>query len=257
MSASRPLALITGARRGIGRACGEALARDGFDIAATDLVADEDAASAMASFTELGATAEFYRHDVADVASHGALVAKALQRFGRLDCFVGNAGRGAALRADLLALTPENYDAVLNVNLRGAVFLTQEVAKAMLTQGDKGAPRCIIGVTSISAQMASPERAEYCISKAGLSMALANFALRLAPERIAVFEIRPGIIRTPMTAPVAAHYDAAIAGGLTPAMRWGEPDDVGRAVAALASGRFAFATGSIINVDGGMSVARL
>jgi NAD(P)-dependent dehydrogenase (short-subunit alcohol dehydrogenase family) len=252
----KPVALVTGAKRGIGRACGEALARAGFDIAATDLALDEQCVEARLSFTRNGANAEFFANDVADVASHAELVEAVARRFGGLDCLVNNAGRGAVQRGDLLELSPENFDVVMNVNLRGAMFLTQAAAKAMLARPASG-PRSIITVTSVSAEMASPERADYCVSKAGLSMAMRNFALRLAPHGIAVFEVRPGVVRTDMTAPFAERYDAAIGGGLVPAGRWGEPGDVAEAVAGLASGRFAFATGSVISVDGGLSLPRL
>ncbi len=181
-----------------------------------------------------------------------------MTRFRRLDCVVNNAGRGAVVRGgDMLDLQPENYDIVMSVNLRGTLFLTQALAKAMLAQGETGHPRSIITITSASAEMASPDRADYCVSKAGLSMAMRNFAVRLAPEGIAVFEVRPGIIRTELTAPVAGRYDERIADGLVPAGRWGEPSDVGDAVAGLASGKFGFATGSIIRVDGGLLIPRL
>ena len=253
----RPLALITGARRGIGRACGEALARSGFDIAATDLVIDEAAAEAQAAFEAAGARVAFFTHDVSRIDTHASLVASVLERFERLDCLVNNAGRGAILRGDLLDLKPENFDAVMDVNLRGALFLTQAVARAMIGAGSGDHPRSIVTITSVSAEMVSPERAEYCVSKAALSMAVKAFAVRLAPEGIAVFEVRPGIIRTDMTAPVAGRYDEAIAGGLVPARRWGEAADVAAVVAGLASGRFAFATGSVIAADGGLSLPRL
>jgi NAD(P)-dependent dehydrogenase (short-subunit alcohol dehydrogenase family) len=252
----RPVALVTGARRGIGRACGEKLAAAGFDIAATDLVLDEACEEARQSFAQGGAKAAFFAHDLADVATHAKLVDDVMTRFGRLECLVNNAGRGAAKRDDVLDLSPENFDLVMNVNLRGTLFLTQAVAKAMLA-APAPQPRSIITITSVSAAMASPERTDYCISKAGLSMAMQNFALRLAPHGIAVFEVRPGIIRTDMTAPVAGRYDEAIGAGLVPMKRWGEPDDVAQAVAGLASGRFAFATGSVIAADGGLSLPRL
>jgi NAD(P)-dependent dehydrogenase (short-subunit alcohol dehydrogenase family) len=145
----------------------------------------------------------------------------------------------------------------MNVNLRGTLFLTQAAAKAMLEQGAGSHPRAIVAITSVSAALASPERADYCVSKAGLSMAMQNFALRLASHGIAVFEVRPGIIRTDMTAPVAEKYDEAIGDGLVPMARWGEPADIGDVVAGLASGRFAFATGSVISADGGLSLPRL
>ena len=258
MSASpRPVALVTGARRGIGRACGEALARAGFDIAATDLVVDAAAHEAREAFEAAGASAAFFTHDVAKIESHAALVASVLERFDCVDCLVSNAGRGAVLRGDLLDLAPENFDAVMSVNLRGALFLTQSVARAMIAGGEPKHPRSIVAITSVSAELVSPERAEYCVSKAGLSMAMKAFAVRLAPENIAVFEVRPGIIRTDMTAPVAGRYDEAIASGLVPARRWGEAADVGAIVAGLASGQFAFATGSVVAVDGGLSLPRL
>ena len=154
-------------------------------------------------------------------------------------------------------ITPDNFDAVMNVNLRGTLFLTQAAAKAMLKAAPAAHPRSIVTITSVSAALASPERADYCVSKAGLSMAMRNFSLRLAPHGIAVFEVRPGIIRTDMTAPVASRYDEAIGSGLVPMSRWGEPADIGDAVAGLASGRFAFATGSVISADGGLSLPRL
>lgn len=257
MNASRPVALVTGARRGIGRACGEALARTGFDIAATDLAIDRVALEAQAAFEMAGARTEFSTHDLAALESHAGLVDSVLQRFGRLDCLVNNAGRGAVARGDLLDLKPENFDAVMDVNLRGSLFLTQAAARAMLAVRDADHPRSIVTITSVSAELVSPDRAEYCISKAGLSMAMKAFAARLAPEGIAVFEVRPGIIRTDMTAPVAGRYDDLISGGLVPARRWGEAADVGAIVANLASGQFAFATGSIVAADGGLSLSRL
>ena len=194
--------------------------------------------------------------DIADLGGHAALVDAALNAFGRIDCLVNNAGVGAVVRGDLLDLEPENFDRTLGINLRGTVFLSQAVAKAMLAMpGDHA--KSIITITSVSAEMASLERPEYCISKAGLSMWVKNLALRLAPENIGVFEVRPGIIRTDMTSGVTAKYDALIEGGLVPAKRWGEAADIGAVVAALAGGRFGFSTGSIINVDGALSVPRL
>ena len=184
------------------------------------------------------------------------MVDVALSAFGRIDCLVNNAGVGAAVRGDLLDLKPENFDRALGINLRGTVFLSQAVAKAMLaTPNDQ--PKSIITITSVSAEMASPERADYCISKAGLSMWVKTLALRLAAENIGVFEVRPGIIRTDMTAGVTAKYDALIDSGLVPAKRWGEAVDIGAVVATLAGGKLGFSTGSIINVDGALSVPRL
>lgn len=252
---NRPVAIVTGGLRGIGRGCAEALAEAGFDLLITDLADDapEDFAGDM---TARGAALAYCRSDISDLASHAGVVAAAMDSFGRIDCLVNNAGIGAPVRGDLLDIEPANFDRVMAVNLRGTLFLTQAVARAMLQQPADG-PRAIITVTSVSAELASPERADYCISKAGLSMWVRTLALRLAAEKIAVFEVRPGIIRTDMTAAVSTKYDALIDGGLVPIRRWGETGDVGATVAALAGGRLGFATGSVINVDGALSVPRL
>lgn len=250
-----PVALITGASRGIGLACAEALAGDGFDLVAADLGPSPSEALVEAAARH-GRRLSYQAFDLADLSTHGAVVQSAFDIFGRLDCLVNNAGIGAPVRGDLLDLSPENFDTVVGVNLRGTVFFSQAAAKAMLANASDR-PRSIVTVTSVSAEAASPERSDYCVSKAGLSMWVKNLALRLAAEGIGVFEVRPGIVRTDMTAGVAARYDALIAGGLVPARRWGEAGDIGAAVAALASGRFAFATGSIINADGALSVPRL
>ncbi|MGX5801758.1 3-ketoacyl-ACP reductase [Bradyrhizobium sp. Arg314] len=252
---TRPAAIITGGARGIGLACAEALADAGFDILIAD-IAEKPGDSLAFNITGRGAEFAYHRCDIADLAGHAALAKAAIGAFGHIDCLVNNAGVGAVVRGDLLELKPENFDRALNINLRGTVFLSQAVAKAMLG-APAGSARSIITITSVSAAMASPERADYCISKAGLSMWVKNLALRLAAENIGVFEVRPGIIRTDMTAGVSAKYDALIEGGLVPARRWGEAADIGGVVAALASGKFGFSTGSVIDVDGALSVPRL
>lgn len=252
---TRPAAIVTGGARGIGLACVEALAGDGFDILIADL-AEQAPDELAANITARGAEFAYVRCDIANLEDHTALVDAAIRAFSRIDCLVNNAGIGAVVRGDLLELKPENFDRALDVNLRGTVFLSQAVAKAMLA-APSNHPRSIITITSVSADMASPERADYCISKAGLSMWVKNLALRLAPENIGVFELRPGIIRTDMTASVSAKYDALIDSGLVPAKRWGEASDIGAAVATLAAGKLGFSTGSIINVDGALSVPRL
>jgi 3-oxoacyl-[acyl-carrier protein] reductase len=252
----RPVALVTGARRGIGRAIAAALAAEGFDLAITDVV--EEAGETLAALRAHGAeAAAFFRSDLADLAGHPALLAQVVDRFGRVDCLVNNAGMGAVARGDPLDLTPENFDRVIAVNLRGTVFLTQHVARWMLAHPAPERPRSIVHVTSVSAALASPERLDYCISKAGLAMWSKGLALRLAPEGVAVFDVRPGIVRTDMTAGVAEAYDRRIADGLVPARRWGEGRDIATVVAALARGEFAFATGSVIDVDGGLGIPRL
>ncbi|MCT7377366.1 3-ketoacyl-ACP reductase [Chelativorans salis] len=252
---SRPAAIVTGGLRGIGRVIAEALAAEGFDLTVTD-VREKGVAEVRAAVEACGAGFAFHQADISDLADHPKLVEAALGAFGRIDCLVNNAGIASPARGDLLDLKPENFDRVMAVNLRGTVFLTQAVVKAMLKRS-AGHPRSIVNITSVSAEMASPERADYCMSKAGLAMWTRNLALRLADENIAVFEVRPGIIRTEMTAGVAEKYDRLIAEGLVPARRWGEPEDVGRAVAGLATGRFGFATGTVVNLDGALSVPRL
>ena len=245
----RRVAIVTGGSRGIGRAIAVALNERGFDLAIVDLDEGEGVA------TIVGARrAVFYAGDIAQVDGHAALVERIAAESGRIDCLVNNAGIGAAARGDLLDLTPANFDRVTSVNLRGTVFLTQAVARWMLANPAPG--RTIVNITSVSAGLASPERMDYCVSKAGVAMWSAGLALRLAGEGIAVFDVRPGVIRTGMTAPVAGKYDRRIADGLVPAGRWGEPGDVASVVAALAAGEFGFATGSVINVDGGLAIPR-
>jgi NAD(P)-dependent dehydrogenase (short-subunit alcohol dehydrogenase family) len=252
----RPVALVTGARRGIGRAIAEALAGQGFDLAVTDVA--EEADGALGALRGLGAGALFLRADVGDIAGHAATVAAVVDRFGRVDCLVNNAGIASPVRGDLLELQPEHFDRVMAVNLRGPLFLTQAVARWMLANPPAdGRSRSIVNVSSVSAELASPERADYCLSKAGIAMLTRLLALRLAEAGIGVFEVRPGIVRTDMTSAAAERYDRLIAGGLVPMRRWGEGRDVGSVVAALAGGAFIFATGTVVHADGGLSIHRL
>jgi NAD(P)-dependent dehydrogenase (short-subunit alcohol dehydrogenase family) len=254
MKASRPLALVTGARRGIGASIALQLAQEGFDIALTD-VSHEGAQLVVEAAQAHGARAAFFESNLIHAETHQALIEQAVAWGGPIACLVNNAGIGAPSRGDLLDVTTNAFDVVLGVNLRGTFFLTQTVARHMLTASNT-APRSIITVSSVSAEMASIERGEYCISKAGLSMLTKLFALRLAEQGIGVFEVRPGVIRTPLTAAVAAKYDRRIAEGLVPMGRWGETEDVANTVAVLAAGRMNFATGSVLNVDGGLSIQR-
>ena len=281
MSRARPLAIVTGARRGIGAAIAIELAARGFDLALTDL-ADTGADETLAAITAQGARARLFASDLARVELHEALVAQIVDWGGPVACLVNNAGIGPDQRGDLLDLSPASFDRVLGVNVRGSFFMTQAVARHMAgtlagatastapntadnTTARAAAhenpsvvvPRSIVTVSSVSAELASIERGEYCISKAGLGMLTKLFALRLAPLGIGVFEVRPGVIRTPMTEAVADRYSTRIAKGLVPAGRWGQPQDVARAVAALAGGDFGFATGSVLNVDGALAIPRL
>ncbi|HEX6114533.1 MAG TPA: 3-ketoacyl-ACP reductase [Geminicoccaceae bacterium] len=258
MTDDRPVALITGGRRGIGQGIAFALAEAGFDLVINDLGRDAEAEATLAGIGERGGRADFIAADLADLAAQPGLVDAAFAAFGRLDCLVNNAGVSVQSRGDLLDVAPESYDRCLNVNLRGPFFLTQRIARRMLEQTPPAGapPRSIVSITSVNAEVASISRGEYCISKAGASMLTRLFALRLAPHGIGVFEVRPGIIRTPMTAPVAERYEREIAAGITPIARWGEPADVGRAVATGATGRLPFSVGQVVYVDGGLSLPR-
>ncbi len=254
---ARRLAIVTGGRRGIGLGIARALVADGFDIAITGIGAsDEETDKVLAELRDAGADAAYFQADLAVVEGHAATVEAIMARFGRIDCLVNNAGIASVVRGDFLDLTPENFDRIVATNLRGTVFFTQAVLRAMLAVPASHA-RAIVNITSVSAALSSPERLDYCMTKAGLAAFSQGLALRLADSGVSVFEVRPGIIRSDMTAGVSAKYDALIAGGLVPMKRWGEPADIGAAVAALASGRFAFATGSVIDLDGGLSIGRL
>ncbi len=249
------LALITGGQRGIGRAIAEALVTAGWRVA---LVAEcaKDHPDVVQSLDRLGDRARFFTHDLLQIADAAALLDRIEAGMGPVSCFVSNAGVPARTRGDMLDLAPESFDFVLGVNLRGAFFLAQDVARRMLeTPGD--AYRSMAFVTSVSAQMVSVERAEYCLSKSAASMMAKLFAQRLAADDIGVFELRPGIIDTDMTAGVKDAYTARIEDGLVPARRWGLPSDVGSVMVPLASGQMRFATGSVIAIDGGLSIPRL
>ena len=247
-------AFITGGQQGIGLGIARALSGAGFSVAiAAEAAPESDAVHHAIGL--LGEHARYYRHDVRDLDAIPALLDRVEDDLGPLTTFVSNAGVGAPIRGDMLDLSPENFDFVMDVNLKGAFFLAQEAAKRML--GHDQGYRSIIFITSVSAEMVSIERAEYCISKAAAAMAAKLFATRLAADNIGVFDIRPGIIETGMTAGVRDKYTARIEAGLVPAARWGTPDDIAASVLPLAEGRFAFATGSVIAADGGLSIARL
>lgn len=251
---ARPVAVVTGGSRGIGRGCAEALAGKGFDIAVVDL---SEGSARTADLAGGGGRAHFFPADIAATDQHAALVEAIVGELGRIDCLVSNAGIGAVVRGDPLDLLPENFDRIVSVNLRGGLFFAQAVARWMLAHPAPEATRSIVTITSVSADMVSTQRIDYCITKAGLAMWVKGLALRLAGDGIAVFDVRPGIIRTDMSAKVAPMYDERIANGLVPGGRWGEPADVGAVVAALAGGEFRFSTGSVVNVDGGLAIPKL
>ena len=257
ISEQRRVALVTGGRRGIGLAIADALAADGFDVAITGTAPEDDVAQvALEKIARHGTRVTYIDGRIDDVADHHRVLMDVEAALDPVDVLVSNAGIAPPQRLDILETTPENYDAVMGVNLRGAFFFAQAVANRMLAAGPKPG-RALIFVTSCSAKMVSLNRVEYSVSKAGLAMAVQGFAARLAPEGIPVFEVRPGIIRTDMTAKVATKYDALIANGLVPAGRWGEGADVASAVSALARPEMGFSTGSVISTDGGLTLPRL
>ena len=210
----------------------------------------------LARIAETGRRGCFLHADLKDMDAHARLVEQVAAWGGGFDCLVNNAGIGSPKRGDLLDLAPEAFDEVIATNLRGTFFLTQAAARHMAATPSTR-PRSIVTISSVSADLASPERGEYCMSKAGLGMMTKLFALRLAEQGIGVFEVRPGVIRTDMTAGVADKYEKKFAEGLVPMRRWGEPEDIGRMVAGLARGDFGFATGTVIQADGGLSIPRL
>lgn len=262
---NRKVALVTGASRGIGRAIAIELARVNYDVMINYATNQAAASEASAAVAAAGATPEIRVEtclaSIADPSERDRLIMETRARFGRLDLLVNNAGIAPAHRVDLLDATVESFDHVVGTNLKGPYFLTQAVARWMIEQRTSGAidgySPAIVNITSISAYAASPERGDYCISKAGLSMMTKLYAARLANEGIRVYEIRPGVISTDMTAGVKEKYDRLIDADLTPIKRWGTPEDVGRAVAAIATGLLPFSTGEVINVDGGFHLRRL
>ncbi|HEV8368267.1 MAG TPA: 3-ketoacyl-ACP reductase [Pyrinomonadaceae bacterium] len=260
----RRVALVTGASRGIGRAIAVELARLGCDVM-IDYVANQSAAEeareAARSATPDAARITICQADIANSSDRTRLLETTKSVFGRLDFLVNNAGIASSKRVDLLDATEESFDHLIGVNLKGPYFLTQAVSRWMIEQKNSGIfgdyQPAIINITSVSAFAASPERGDYCVSKAGLAMMTKLFALRLADEGINVYEIRPGVIETDMTANAKEKYDRMIAEGLTPIKRWGTAEDVGQAVGAIVSRKLPFSTGEVINVDGGFHLRRL
>jgi NAD(P)-dependent dehydrogenase (short-subunit alcohol dehydrogenase family) len=252
---AQPVALVTGGSRGIGRGICVELARAGYAVA-VNYAGNEEAARQTQQLLGGAAAALLCRGDVGVTADRERLVDEVLGRWGRIDLLVNNAGITSPGRRDVLEATEEAWDRVMAVNLKGPYFLMQRVAREMVRLSGRLANPAIVNVTSLSAYSVSTNRGDYCISKAGLSAATQLFALRLAEHGIRVFEVRPGVIDTDMTAPVREHYTRLIAEGLTPIRRWGTPEDVGRAVAALATGAIPFSTGEVVNVDGGFHIRK-
>ncbi len=255
----RAIALITGGSRGIGLGVAQALARDGFDLVVCGVREEEAVAEALKGLRAFGAEVLYCQADVADRIAREQMLADIKAKFGRLNVLVNNAGVAPNVRADILEATEESFERLIKINLQGPYFLTQAVANWMVEQkkADAAFTGCIINVSSISATVASVNRGDYCITKAGVSMATKLYAARLGEFDIPVYEIRPGIIKTDMTSAVTAKYDKLIGEGLLLQSRWGVPADVGRAAAMLARGDMAYSTGQVIMVDGGQTVQRL
>jgi len=262
-----PVALVTGAGRGIGRGIAVRLAQDGYQVVINFLQeiapdapgTDRGAYEVKETIEAAGGRAEVYRADVANAEERSAMVAFVADRFGRIDLLVNNAGVAPKERKDLLEATEESFERLMAINLRGPYFLTQQVANRMIAWKQEGiveTPR-IVFITSISAYTSSPPRGEYCVSKAGLSMAVMLYADRLAEHGIPVIEIAPGIIETRMTSAVKDKYDKLIAEGLLPTKRWGQPDDVAKVVSAFARGDLDYSTGQCIEVGGGFGLRRV
>ena len=256
---AKKVALVTGAGRGIGLGIAKHLAADGCDIVVGDIHEEGAIGPALDELRGCGTEVLYCRADVSDADARAAMLAEVRDRFGRLNVLVNNAGVAPLVRADILEATEESFERLMRINLQGPYFLTQAAANWMIDQrkADEQFAGCIVNISSISATVASPSRGEYCISKAGVSMATKLWAVRLGEFGIPVYEVRPGIIKTDMTKPVTEKYDKLIAEGLLVQSRWGLPEDVGRAVAMLVRGDVAYSTGQVVMVDGGFSLERL
>jgi NAD(P)-dependent dehydrogenase (short-subunit alcohol dehydrogenase family) len=250
------IAIVTGGRRGIGRGVCEALARSGWHLAIVDLERDASAEATIAAIESLGRQVVFVVADIGNLETHGRILEAADRLPGRLDALVNNAGVSSLVRGDMLEVSPESFDRCLVVNIRASFFLTQLFAKR-LAENVEPRFRCVVNISSANVEIVAVDRADYCVSKAAIPMMTQLFAARLAAQRINVYEVRPGMIMTEMTAPAKAKYDAFVAAGGLPIARWGQPEDIGKAVAMLANGGLNYSTGDVIRVDGGLHMYRV
>ncbi len=257
--ATKQVALITGGTRGIGLGIAEVLAREGLDLVLCGVRPAEAVQEAISRVGELGARVLYCQVDLAQSAERVRLVEEIQKHFARLDVLVNNAGVAPTVRADLLEATEESFDRVLAVNLKAPYFLTQQVARWMIQQHEQDPQYqgTIVNMGSISATVVSTNRGEYCVSKAGLAMATQLWAVRLAEFGLRVYEVRPGVIQTDMTLPVREKYERLLAEGLCVQPRWGQPEEVGRAVAMLVRGDLPYSPGQVLLVDGGLTIQRL
>ncbi len=253
------VALVTGGSRGIGLGIARHLAAEGWSLAICGVRSESQAADVIGELRARGGDVLYCQADISDRGDRGALLDATRERYGQLNLLVNNAGVAPKVRADILEATEESYDRVMGINLKGPYFLTQAAAVWMIAQrqADPELRACIINISSISATVVSVHRGEYCLSKAGVSMATQLWAARLGEYGIPVYEVRPGVILTDMTSAVQDKYDKLIAEGLTVQPRWGYPEDVGKAVAMLARGDLPYSTGQVIMVDGGLTIPRL
>jgi NAD(P)-dependent dehydrogenase (short-subunit alcohol dehydrogenase family) len=252
-------ALITGGTRGIGYGIAQSLAKEGLNLALNGLREEAKVRAVINKLKDYPVDIIYCPGDISTAQARESILEKVRNHFGQLDVLVNNAGVAPKERKDILEASEESFESVLKTNLQGPYFLTQKVANWMIDQQreDKNFSGCIINVSSISASVASVNRGEYCIAKAGVSMMTKLFAARLGVFDIPVYEIQPGIIKTDMTSGVREKYDKLIAEGLTLQKRWGVPEDIGKVVAALVRGSFPYSTGQVIIVDGGLTLPRL
>ena len=255
----RKVALVTGGSRGIGFAIADKLAANGFDIAVNGIREESGLKDVLGNLSKEGARVVYCRGDISIPEERDRVLDLVKKEFGQLNLLVNNAGVAPLKRLDPFELTEESYDRVMRINLKGPFFLTREVAKYMAEQkeADNSFSGTIINIGSISASVVSPNRAEYCISKAGFAMHSRVWAVWLAKYDIPVYEVRPGVILTDMTSAVTEKYDKLIAGGLNIQPRWGMPEDVAVSVLSLAMGHFPFSSGEVFMVDGGLTIGRL
>jgi len=255
----KKVAIVTGGARGIGNSIAQQLAKEGYAIAIFDVILPENVKENLDLFKDYNVPFIYIQGNLADSGDRQRLVRDVIDRFGRIDVLVNNAGVSPKVRKDILEMEEESFDFVIGINLKGTLFLTQLVAREMIHLVNSGVDiqPIIINISSMSAYTSSTSRGEYCISKAGISMITKLFADRLAEYGIYVYEIRPGIIMTDMTSVVKEKYDKLIEEGVTLIKRWGYPQDIANAVSVLCSGKLSYSTGEVINVDGGFHIRRL
>lgn len=255
----RKTALVTGGSRGIGYGIATALAKAGYDLAINGVRDEDEVLEQLTALRSFGIDVIYCQGNIGEPGDRASIISKVTRHFKQINLLVNNAGVAPQKRNDILDLDESSFDRLMNINLKGTFFLTQQVARHMQSerQKDNAFEGCIISITSMSAEVASINRAEYCMSKAALAMMTKLFAVRLAEIDVPVYEIRPGVIKTDMTSVVQEKYDKLIQGGLTLEKRWGLPEDIGKIVVVLANGEIPYSTGQVIAADGGLTISRL